>query len=108
MLEPRGRRLGVDVGSVRIGVAVCDPDGNLATPVATVPRAGKGTRPTAADDSAAVARLRELVAESEALAVIVGLLRDLRGREALAAQAVRAFLTRVEQAHQPVPHLFYQ
>jgi hypothetical protein len=34
----RGRRLGIDVGSVRVGVAVCDPDGILASPVATVAR----------------------------------------------------------------------
>ena len=34
----RGRRVGVDVGSVRIGVAVSDPDGILATPVETVRR----------------------------------------------------------------------
>ncbi len=34
----RGRRLGVDVGTVRIGVATSDPDGILATPVETVRR----------------------------------------------------------------------
>ena len=34
----RGRRLGVDVGTVRIGVAASDPDGILATPVETVER----------------------------------------------------------------------
>ena len=34
----RGRRLGIDVGSVRIGVASSDPDGILATPVETVRR----------------------------------------------------------------------
>ena len=34
----RGRRLGVDVGSVRIGVASSDPDALLATPVETVRR----------------------------------------------------------------------
>ena len=33
----RGRRLAVDVGDARIGVASCDPDGILATPVETVP-----------------------------------------------------------------------
>ena len=38
----RGRRLGVDVGTVRIGVAVSDPDGVLATPVETV-RRDRGT-----------------------------------------------------------------
>ena len=38
----RGVRLGVDVGSVRVGVASSDPDGILATPVATVPRTAEG------------------------------------------------------------------
>ncbi|HTF53457.1 MAG TPA: Holliday junction resolvase RuvX, partial [Pseudonocardia sp.] len=33
-----GRRLGVDVGSVRVGVAVSDPRGFLATPLATLRR----------------------------------------------------------------------
>ena len=33
----RGRRLSIDVGDARIGVASCDPDGILATPVETVP-----------------------------------------------------------------------
>ena len=34
----RGVRLGIDVGKARVGVARCDPDGLLATPVETVPR----------------------------------------------------------------------
>ena len=34
----RGRRLGIDVGAVRVGVALSDPDGVLATPLATVAR----------------------------------------------------------------------
>ena len=33
-----GRRLGVDVGSVRVGVAISDPDGVLATPLVTLRR----------------------------------------------------------------------
>ena len=37
----KGRRIAVDVGDVRIGVAVSDPDGLLATPVETV-AAGAG------------------------------------------------------------------
>jgi putative Holliday junction resolvase len=32
----RGRRMAFDYGDVRIGVAVCDPDGILATPVVTL------------------------------------------------------------------------
>ncbi|MFD8946192.1 Holliday junction resolvase RuvX, partial [Streptomyces californicus] len=34
----RGRRLAVDVGDARIGVASCDPHGILATPVENLPR----------------------------------------------------------------------
>ena len=40
----RGRRLGVDVGTVRIGVAASDPDAILATPVETVQRDRRKTR----------------------------------------------------------------
>jgi len=32
-VDGRGRRLAFDFGSVRIGVAICDPDGILATPL---------------------------------------------------------------------------
>ena len=43
---PERVRLGVDVGSVRVGVAASDPDGILATPVAVLQRdAKRGTRP---------------------------------------------------------------
>jgi putative holliday junction resolvase len=66
-----GRRLGIDVGSVRIGVAASDPDGILATPVETVRR----------DRSAKhIRRLVELVAELQAVEVIVGLPRTLADR----------------------------
>jgi putative Holliday junction resolvase len=67
----RGRRLGIDVGTVRIGVAASDPDGILATPVETVrrDRSGKHLR-----------RLAKLVTEWEAVEVIVGLPRTLADR----------------------------
>lgn len=48
MTLPRGVRLGVDVGTVRIGVARSDPDGLVATPVETVPRAVASAGPAAA------------------------------------------------------------
>lgn len=32
-MDIRGRRIAFDYGSVRIGVAICDPDGILATPL---------------------------------------------------------------------------
>jgi putative Holliday junction resolvase len=67
----RGRRLGVDVGSVRIGVAASDPDGILATPVETVRRDRTGRH---------LRRLAELVAELAAVEVVVGLPRTLADR----------------------------
>ncbi|BFO19891.1 hypothetical protein SHKM778_62790 [Streptomyces sp. KM77-8] len=68
----RGRRLALDVGDARIGVASCDPDGILATPVETVP--GR-------DVPAAHRRLRQLVEEYEPIELVVGLPRSLKGGE---------------------------
>ena len=84
----RGRRLGVDVGAVRVGVAVSDPDGVLATPLRTVPRDPVPIDEGGGSDLRAIA---ELVAEYEAVAVVVGLPRTLAGREGPAAAAARAF-----------------
>lgn len=67
----RGRRLGIDVGSVRIGVACSDPDAILATPVETVRRERSGKH---------LRRLAALVAELEAVEVVVGLPRTLADR----------------------------
>jgi putative holliday junction resolvase len=64
------------VGSVRIGVAVSDPDGILATPVETVRRDRTGRH---------VRRLAELAAELEAVEVVVGLPRTLADRTGSAA-----------------------
>jgi putative Holliday junction resolvase len=73
----RGRRLGVDVGTVRIGVAASDPDGILATPVETVrrDRSNKHLR-----------RLAQLAAELEAVEVVVGLPRTLADRSGPSAR----------------------
>lgn len=87
-----GRRLGVDVGDVRIGVATCDPDGLLATPVETV----------AAGDRA-IERLVELAAEHEVIEVVVGLPRSLSGREGPAAAKVREFAKALARGVSPVP-----
>lgn len=88
----RGRRVGVDVGDVRIGVAVSDPDGMLATPLETV-AAGRD----------ALARLAAIVAEHEALECVVGLPLSLSGREGPAAVKVRAFAGGLRDAIAPVP-----
>lgn len=88
----KGRRIGVDVGDVRIGVAVCDPDGMLATPVETVPAGAQ-----------AITRLAEIVRDVEALECVVGLPIGLSGREGPAAAKVRAFCSELSPAIDPVP-----
>lgn len=97
-LVPRGRRLAVDVGSVRIGVASCDPDGMLATPVETVARASDGRDLT---------RIAELVIEYEAVEVIVGLPTTLRGEHGAAADAATDFGARIAKRVDPVPVVFH-
>lgn len=72
--------VGLDLGDRRIGVAVCDPDRRLATPYGTVHRVGDRTREHRS--------LAELVAESEAVLVVVGLPLSLDGKTGPAARAV--------------------
>ena len=76
----RGRRLGVDVGTVRIGVATSDPDGILATPVETVARDKRKS------SDKHVRRLAQLVNELEAVEVVVGLPRTLADRSGSSAR----------------------
>lgn len=90
----RGRRLAIDVGDARIGVASCDPDGVLATPVETVP--GR-------DVPAAHRRLRQIVEEYEPIEVVVGLPRSLSGGEGPAAVKVRKFAQEMAKGIAPVP-----
>ncbi|MDX3228616.1 Holliday junction resolvase RuvX [Streptomyces sp. ME19-01-6] len=90
----RGRRIAIDVGDARIGVASCDPDGILATPVETVP--GR-------DIPAAHKRLAAIVEEYEPIEVVVGLPRSLSGREGPAAAKVRTFARELARRVAPVP-----
>lgn len=87
-----GVRLGVDVGSVRVGIARSDPDGLLASPLDTV-RRGAG-------DLAAVAAL---VAGNAAVEVVVGLAIGLAGGEGKAAAQSRAFAEELAVRVAPVP-----
>ena len=78
-----GRRLGVDFGEVRVGVALSDPTGILATPLLTLNRDRSG--------GADLDALAALVAEHEVVEVVVGLPRTLAGRHGPAAQAAEEY-----------------
>jgi putative Holliday junction resolvase len=77
------RLLALDVGDVRIGVAVCDPLEFASYPLTTVTRVGSLKR-----DVCAIAGL---VAEQEVDAVIVGLPLSLNGEVGPQAQKVQGF-----------------
>jgi putative holliday junction resolvase len=83
--------LGVDVGTVRVGVARSDPRAVLASPVATLPR----------DDGVRV--LAVLVREQGAVGVVVGLPVTLAGREGASAALARDFAEQLTRLISPIP-----
>jgi putative Holliday junction resolvase len=86
--------LGVDVGSVRVGVARCDPDGLLATPLVTLRRDPDG--------GADLRELAALAAEHRARGVVVGMPIGLSGRLGPAAAAVRAYVEALRTVVSPL------
>lgn len=80
MSRPGTRILGVDLGERRIGLAVTDPSGVLASPHATLTRAAD----RADDHRAIVAAATEL----GATCIVVGLPRSLSGELGPAARSV--------------------
>ena len=92
------RALGLDLGSKRIGVAVSDGDGLVATPIEVVHRTG--------DRPGEHRTLADLAAEWEVEVVVVGIPYSLDGTtgpmaQAMAAEAVE--LARVLGARSGVP-----
>lgn len=79
--------LGIDYGEARIGLAVSDPTGTIATPVEAIKASGS-------DDPANVARI---AAEREATAIVVGLPLSLDGSQGPAARKVNAFCNRLRK-----------
>ncbi len=75
-----GVRLGVDVGTARIGVARSDNHGMLATPIETVAR-GDGD----------LSRIAEIVVEIGAAEIVVGLPLALSGRETASTGDAKSF-----------------
>jgi putative Holliday junction resolvase len=81
-LPARGALLGLDPGSKIIGVAACDPDRVIASPVEGIKRTKM-----AAD----AARVFVLFDERRCAGLVIGLPRNMDGSEGPAAQAARAF-----------------
>jgi putative Holliday junction resolvase len=77
-----GRWLALDVGDRRIGVAVSDPTGLLASPHGTIRRASK------VEDFAKVGRM---VREQDVVGLVVGLPLHMNGSESRQTRKVRRY-----------------
>lgn len=82
------RLLGLDIGERRVGVAVSDPAGRVATPLKVLPA------PLSGD----VAPLKRLIEDYEIETVVVGLPLSLDGSEGPQAAAVRVEIERLSRA----------
>lgn len=85
----------VDVGTVRVGVAACDPSRILASPVSTLTRDVSG--------GADLRALAAIVVEREAVEVVVGLPKTLAGREGPSVQMARDYAALLAPLIEPVP-----
>jgi putative Holliday junction resolvase len=83
----RTRVLGIDVGSVRIGLALSDETCTLASPLATVPN----------DPRTLWARLAREMEDQQVARVVIGLPRRLDGTEGEAAESARRFAIEMER-----------
>jgi putative Holliday junction resolvase len=88
--------MGLDVGERRVGVAVSDELGAIATPLATVQRGPQD-----------MAEIGDLVREWSVSRLVVGLPTGLSGREGPQAALVRAFAAKLEDALPPAVELVY-
>ena len=79
----------LDIGDVRIGVAVSDPTGTIASPVEVIRRVGWGpdTR-----------KIREICDRYETVRVLSGLPLNMDGSEGFQAKKVRDFCGQLEKA----------
>ena len=77
----RGRRIAFDYGDARIGVAVCDPDGIISSPLAVL----------RSEDKKLQSEIEKIVAEYEPVQIFIGLPKHLSGVESSSAEKARNF-----------------
>lgn len=83
----RGRRVAFDFGDVRIGVAVCDADAILASPLAVLNSSDKNL----------FNKIMAMMEEIEPIRIFVGLPVNMSGSESESAEKARGFAKKLEQ-----------
>ena len=74
--------MGLDIGDKRIGVALSDPEGILASPFSIINRS---------DDAADIKAITDIVSQKQVTQIIVGLPRSMDGSIGRQAEKVKAF-----------------
>ncbi|MFM8447224.1 MAG: Holliday junction resolvase RuvX [Candidatus Nanopelagicaceae bacterium] len=82
-----GRRLGIDFGLARVGLAICDVDGLVATPLATLK-----------NDKSLFAALTQVIEEHAIVGVYLGKPKHLSGVEGATVELVSAFAQRFSES----------
>ncbi len=77
----RGRRIAFDYGDIRIGVAVCDPNGIISSPLAVL----------ATEKKHLATEIQAIFAEYEPVQIFIGLPKQLSGIEGVSAEKARSF-----------------
>ena len=78
-----GRRLGIDYGQARVGLAISDSDGLVATPLTTLK-----------NDRTLMTKLGEIIEEHQIKGIYLGKPKHLSGVEGSTAQVVATFAAR--------------
>lgn len=79
----------LDIGDVRIGVAVSDPTGTIATPLEVIRRVGW---------TPDIRRIREICESRQTNTILSGLPLNMDGTEGFQAKKVRQFCAQLEKA----------
>ena len=83
------RTLGIDFGTRRIGLALSDPTGTLASPLPFLENTGV---------KQVVSKLKQLVEEQQIDTIVVGLPRNMDGTYGPSAEKVRVFVAQIQAA----------
>jgi putative Holliday junction resolvase len=82
-----GRRLGIDYGQARVGIAICDIDGMVATPLITLK-----------NDKTLFAKLEALIIEHNIVGIFLGKPKHLSGVEGASVELVSQFAQRCDES----------
>lgn len=82
---PRGRRIAFDYGQARIGVAICDPDGILASPLPFLD----------ARHPKMLQSIDQLLVEYEPITIFVGKPKHLSGADGESVTMVEEFVSKL-------------